>query len=144
MWAICGLLAGWCSEGYILRITIEGRAGLERVLGGGSLYRNGGLAKVRLLRGGSRGPAAPPSLGGKVEGQGMKILIGRVSGKWAADLGICRVPSGIFLCFFSFRFSPLSLPPFSLFLQPGNLEVRLRHGKKRDALVTYWLPGRDG
>ena len=53
----------------------------KRVLGEGSLYRSGGLAKVRLLRGGSRGPAAPPSLGGKVEGQGMRIFVGRVSRK---------------------------------------------------------------
>jgi hypothetical protein len=37
--------------------------------------------RVRLLRGGFRGPAAPPSLGGKVEGQGMRIFVGRVSRK---------------------------------------------------------------
>jgi hypothetical protein len=44
-----------------------------------------------------------------------------------------------FLEFISLLFSPL----FRSFLQPGNLEVRLGH-VKRDALVTYWLPGRDG
>ena len=41
------------------------------------------------------------------------------------------------LLFFLFAFSPLSLPPFfpfSLFLQPGNLEVRLGHVENREGL----------
>jgi hypothetical protein len=53
-------------------------------------------------------------------------------------------PWNFSLLFFLFAFSPLPLFPFSLFLQPGNLEVRLGHVETREGLVTYGLPGRDG
>jgi hypothetical protein len=52
MWVTSGLY----HEGYN-RVRVGPR--LEGI-GGGSLYRNGGLAKVRPLRRGVRGPAAPP------------------------------------------------------------------------------------
>jgi hypothetical protein len=114
------------------------------VLGGGSPYRNGGLAKVRLLRGGSRGPAAPPSLEGKVEGQGMEDFDWQGKRKVSSRFGDLSRPWNFSLLFFLFAFSPLPpFFPFSLFLQPGNLEVRLGH-ETREGLVTYGLPGRDG
>jgi hypothetical protein len=115
------------------------------VLGGGSPYRNGGLAKVRLLRGGSRGPAAPPSLEGKVEGQGMEDFDWQGKRKVSSRFGDLSRPWNFSLLFFLFAFSPLPpFFPFSLFLQPGNLEVRLGHVETREGLVTYGLPGRDG
>jgi hypothetical protein len=65
--------------------------------------------------------------------------------KVSSRFGDLSRPSWNFsLLFFLFAFSPLPpFFPFSLFLQPGNLEVRLGH-ETREGLVTYGLPGRDG
>jgi hypothetical protein len=44
------------------------------------------------------------------------------------------------LLFFLFAFSPLPpFFPFSLFLQPGNLEVRLGHVETRERLGHIWV-----
>ena len=109
------------------------------MLGGGSPYRNGGLAKVRLLRGGSRGPAAPPSLEGKV-GQDMEDFDWQGKRKVSSRFGDLSRPSWNFsLLFFLFAFSPLPpFFPFSLFLQPGNLEVRLGRRNPR-RLGHIWV-----
>ena len=86
---------------------------------GGSLYRSGGLTKVRLLRGGSRGAAAPPSVEGKGGWIGCEGFDWQGKRKVSSRFEDLSRPSWIFSLLFSFRFfSSLSsslCPSFALF-----------------------------
>jgi hypothetical protein len=88
--------------------------------GGGSLYRSGGLLKVRLLRGGSKEPAAPPSVEGKGGWVGCEGFDWQGKRKVSSRFEDLSRPWNFSLLFlFSFRFfSSLSsslCPSFALF-----------------------------